>query len=133
MKSQKMYLGIVILVIIIGGIVYLGNKGVSEKESSPIQQSDKKNNLSIVYYYGTECPHCQEMMKFLEENKVAEKVNFNKKEIWHNKDNAKEMMEKVGECGLNKDEVGVPFLYAKGKCFMGTPDVEEFFKKEAGI
>lgn len=90
-------------------------------------------NNEIIYYYGAECPHCHDVLKFLDDNKISEKVNFTKKEVWGDKNNASEMMEKVKECGLDESRVGVPFLYAEGKCLIGTPDVEGFFREKAGI
>jgi len=87
----------------------------------------------ITYYYGEECPHYKKVAKFLEENNIAEKVEFSKKEVWSNPGNRKEMDRRIKECGLSKASSGVPFLYARGECLIGTPKVTEFFKKEAGI
>lgn len=87
----------------------------------------------IVLFYGKECPHCKDIDKFIEENQITEKVGFDSLEVWHNKANSEIMLKKAQACGLAKDQLGVPFLYAKGKCFIGGPDVEEFFRQEAGI
>jgi glutaredoxin len=93
--------------------------------------ADNKNET--IYFYGQECPHCLDVLKFLDDNKVGEKVTFTKKEVWHNKANAAEMQKRAAECGISPDGMGVPFVYGKGKCFVGTPDVEAFFKQAAGI
>lgn len=97
------------------------------------EQNDVSNETDIIYFYGEECPHCHEVLKFLDENKITEKVNYEKKEVWHNKENSKQMMEKVEQCGLSKSQIGVPFLYAEGECFVGTPDVLGFFSEKAGL
>lgn len=87
----------------------------------------------VVYFYGEECRHCKDVAAFLEENKIAEKVQFEKKEVWHNKVNAAEMGEKANICGLDKRKIGVPFLFAEGKCYISTPEVEGYFKAAAGL
>ena len=102
-----------------------------ENSSEENQKPANQDAGEIVLYYGEECPHCHEVIDYLKENKISEKVQYGLKEVWHNKDNQKTMMKKVEECNLNPQEVGVPFLYAKGKCYIGTPDVLDFFKKEA--
>lgn len=125
-------IGIVIAVAaVLGGAYFFRVSG--DEKSMPSGDSVPAVTSGIVYYYGEECPHCKDVMKFLEENKIAEKVNFEKKEVWHNTANAREMDSKVKICGLDKKSVGVPFLFADGKCFIGTPDVTGFFKKAAGI
>lgn len=87
----------------------------------------------INFFYGQECSHCQEVEKFLADNKIAEKVKFDSVEVWHNNANADVLTQKAQECGIAPDQVGVPFLFAFGKCYVGTPEVENFFKQAAGI
>jgi glutaredoxin len=87
----------------------------------------------IILFYGKECPHCQDVEKFIEENKIMEKVGFDSVEVWHNQANSEVMMEKAKECGLSQENLGVPFVWARGKCFMGGPESEKFFRQEAGM
>lgn len=124
-------IGIVIAVGIVLGGAYFWKTSQGDPAVSPEQEVSVASG--IVYYYGEECPHCKDVAEFLEKNGIAEKVNFEKKEVWHNTTNAREMDAKVRICGLDKKNVGVPFLFADGKCFIGTPDVTGFFKKAAGM
>ncbi len=101
-----------------------------EGESTTHKNESEQKDDQIVLYYGQECPHCHEIIEYLNSNKVSEKINYDTKEVWHNQQNQAEMMEKVKVCKLNPQEVGVPFLYAEGECYMGTPDVEAYFKKQ---
>jgi glutaredoxin len=89
----------------------------------------------IILFYGRECPHCQEVEKFIEENKIAEKVQFDRLEVFHNSKNQALMVEKAKECGINNSEVGVPFLFdlVEKKCLIGTPDIEKFLSQKAQI
>ncbi|MDP1884027.1 MAG: hypothetical protein Q8L10_01545 [Candidatus Moranbacteria bacterium] len=86
-----------------------------------------------ILFYGRECPHCYDVEKFIAENGIAEKVGFDSLEVWHNDANKEVFLEKIRECGIAEEKAGVPLLYARGKCLIGTPDIEGFFKQEAGI
>lgn len=141
MFSKRIYVATAIAAVLIIGAVVWGIKQ-PETANAPATnsgnvkgESTTQENVSdeIIYFYGETCPHCVELNKFLEENKIAEKVNFSKKEVWSNKDNAAEIEEKASECGIKKEGMGVPLVYAKGKCYVGTPQAEAFFKQEAGI
>jgi len=87
----------------------------------------------IIYYYSFTCGHCKDVNAFLEKNDIASKVNFVKKEISENRENSKELSEVAQKCGLNPSSIGVPFLFADGKCYIGGPNVEAFFAKAAGL
>lgn len=97
-------------------------------------QSATEINSDIVLFYGRECPHCQEVEKFLEENKIAEKVKFNQLEVFHNSANQAILTEKAKICGVDEASIGVPFLFdvLENKCLIGAPDIEDFFAKKAG-
>ena len=125
MEKKNIYL-IIILVAVIIGFIYWGLNQTEEQEIA--LPTDV-----ITYYYGEGCSHCKDVAEFLEKNNIAEKVEFSKKEVWSNSENKKEMNQRVEECGLSKAGTGVPFLYTRGECLIGTPKVTEFFKKEAGI
>jgi glutaredoxin len=87
----------------------------------------------IIFFYGRECPHCKEAEKFIEDNKIDQKIKFDSVEIWHNQDNAKLLEQKAQECGVADAQIGVPFVWNHGKCYIGTPDIEAFFRQEVGI
>lgn len=119
---------IVIMLALVAGIVYWG---LQDSGSTSVATPD--DGASIVYYYGAECPHCKDVEDFIEQNGIAEKVHFVKKEVWHNTKNAREMDARAKACGIQPEGMGVPFVFADGKCMIGTPDVIAFFKKAAGI
>ncbi|MFA6184337.1 MAG: hypothetical protein WC682_04535 [Parcubacteria group bacterium] len=122
------------------------NKNVPEKVESKTDASVKNNknsgvtesstvaNISgTIYYYGEECPHCENVIAYLDQNDIYNKVKFVKKEVWHNQENGKELTQAATKCGLDPKNIGVPFVYSEGKCYMGDPDVIDFFAKAAGI
>ena len=135
LPNKKLYSILVVVIFFIVGVVVWGIN--QEKANAPtVSQetaSQQNQTADIIYFYGETCSHCIELNKFLEDNKIAEKVNFSKKEVWSNKDNTAEMEKRAAECNIQKSDMGVPFVYARGKCYVGTPQAEAFFKQEAGI
>ncbi len=131
--SQTKKLTILILVLVVAGtgIWYWGTRSQDKKQAEQAAATPIKTG--IIFFYGKECPHCQDVEKFIAGNNIAAKVKYDFVEVWHNQANAKAMMAKAEECGLSQDQVGVPFVYSKGKCYVGTPDVENFFQQAAGI
>ena len=129
----KLIGGAVLIGLVFGGAYfwYMQNPGDEQKQDGA--PAEVTMDSDITYYYGEECPHCKDVAVFLEENKIAERVSFEKKEVWHNRSNAAEMDGKAGICGLDKKSVGVPFLFAEGKCYIGTPEVEGYFKAAAEL
>lgn len=122
-------IGIVAVIGLILGGAYFWNMQDRGDDSQQALSSDQ----GVIYFYGEECPHCKDVATFLEENKIAEKVRFEKKEVWHNRANAAEMDGKAKICGMDEQRIGVPFLFAEGKCYVGTPEVEGYFKAAAGL
>ncbi len=127
--SSKALIGIVVLIAAVAGLVFWGWQS-SQSAQAPVSEETHP----IVYYYGAECPHCHVVAKFLDENKIAEKVDFKKKEVWHDAANSRELERRAKDlCGLDRKQLAVPFLIAEGECLIGETDVIGFFKKKAGI
>ena len=118
--NKKILILIFIGVIVLGGIIFVFYKN----KNIPAQKSN------IVLFYGDGCPHCANVDEFIKENKVDEKVSFDKKEVYNNKDNAAELSEKAGKCGLAQGEVGVPFLWTGSECLVGDTDIINFFQQK---
>ena len=132
---QKVILGIVVIGLVFGGAYYWNRHQVKPAAvtASPEQQTVAVPTSGVTLYYGAECPHCKDVEQYLTDNKVADKVKYDMKEVWHDKTNSAEMEAVAKVCGLDVCKIGVPFLFAEGKCSVGTPDVEGYFKKAAGL
>jgi len=122
-KAKKVILGAVAT-----GVVLAGLFAHSVMKPSPTTAP----TAGTIFFYGRECPHCQDVEKFLADNNISAQARYDSVEVWHNQDNANLMLEKAKECGLSQDKVGVPFVWSQGKCYIGTPDVEAFFKQRSG-
>jgi glutaredoxin len=110
---------IVSLVMVILGYIVIDSLS---KKKTPVNLPPKN---SLVLYYGLTCPHCKEVEEWMKKNKVEEKIKVEKKEVWYNKENAAELQEVARVCSLDSSSIGVPFLWADGKCYIGTPDVKK--------
>ncbi len=124
-KTIAIFLGTLALV---SGLIYWGLQDGKQSEIVDDQSA-------IVYYYGEGCPHCKVVNDFLVANpQVAEKVSFQKKEVWSDKGNAKEMERRAKVCNIKPEGMGVPFVYGgDGKCYIGEPEVIGFFKTKSGM
>lgn len=71
----------------------------------------KTSGETIYLFYGSECPHCEALMKYLDkllsENKYKN-VKLEKYEVWHNQKNAEKLadIDKI----FKKNSSGVPYL-----------------------
>jgi len=130
-------IGIVIAVaVVLGGLYYWkGEQRPPMFASLPdgVVGNAGAKDIGAILFYGAECPHCKDVDAFIDDNKLLDKIRFEKWEVWHNKKNAALMNDRAKLCGLDVKKIGVPFLFAEGKCFVGTPEVTGFFRKAAGM
>ncbi len=134
---QKVILGIVAMGLVFVGAYYWNSRNAvvvpKTATGAVIGGPNSEVPVGTTLYYGAECPHCKDVEQYLTDNKVADKVKYDMKEVWHDKANAAIMEDRAKLCGLDVNKIGVPFLFAEGKCYVGTPDVEAYFKKAAGL
>ena len=120
-KKIKIFLGIVV-----AATIFLGVSVYSILKESPTV----KTSAEVILFYGRECPHCQDLEKFLDENKISDKIKYDTVEVWHNQDNDKVLMEKAKICGIKDEDLGVPFLWVEGKCLLGNEDIIKYFEEK---
>lgn len=135
--TRKIFLGIVALIVLFLGLwywSYFSQKSVEDAKQVSSDEEVINNDADIILFYGKGCPHCNNVEEFINENNIQEKVNFEYLEVWYNRDNSRLLFQKAGEeCGYDTETLGVPFLYARGQCYSGEPDIEKFLSEEAGI
>jgi glutaredoxin len=139
MDFKKIFTSFFVTIIIIFlGIIILGN----DKNNSPQSGSNQatgsaatQNNAPNVpiYFYSDVCPHCAETEKWMEENNIEQKIKLIKKEVHDNQQNAQELTKAAISCNIKTDAIGVPFLYAEKKCYLGSPNIEAYLAQKAGI
>jgi hypothetical protein len=128
MRKKQYYLILSIAIIIIGALIFWA-ASKPKKAEAPVVPADE-----TIYYYGENCPHCQDVDQYIVDNDIDQKVKFTKKEVQYNSANARELLSRDKECAISGSDAGAfPLVYDKGKCFLGSPEVINFFKNKAGI
>ncbi len=120
----------ILTIVTLLGIISLESKR-AKKENQNIEEI--VNSENPIYYYGIDCPYCRELEKFLEENKIEEKITIVKKEVYQNKQNTEEIASVAKFCGLSTNEIGLPFVYAEKKCMLGLVDIINYIKEKTGL
>ncbi len=98
-----------------------------------IKETEMKKNQStdqIILFYGNNCPHCAIVEKYIKENNIDDKIPLIQKEVYYNRNNAKELKVKAKICGLPTNSIGVPFLWDGKKCLIGDQNIINFFKEK---
>ena len=128
MKKQTLITSLLIITIV--GLLSVVVFGSTNKNT--ITKEDTQGAVPI-FFYGNTCPHCAEVETWMKENNIEDKISIVKKEVYDNQQNAAEMTDAAKSCGLPTDTIGVPFLYAEGKCLIGSPDVIRYLSEKAGL
>ncbi|MFH1175319.1 MAG: glutaredoxin domain-containing protein [bacterium] len=99
---------------------------ISEKNNSVSKASQEEIRIpdDVVLYFGSTCPHCKVVEKFIEENNI----NIQTKEIFQNKNNANELRQVAKICKIPDNEIGVPLLWTGTRCLSGDSDIINFLK-----
>lgn len=109
----------IIIVAVIISIILIGLKSISY----PLPANP-------TYYWGNGCPHCKNIEEFLNSWDKKDKVAIEKKEVWENATNARELEARYESCKItNPNEMGVPLLFTPdGKCYSGDTEIISYLK-----
>lgn len=86
---------------------------------------------AFIYFHGLTCPNCQELNEWIKQNKIDQKVKYQKLEVYYNKDNAALLEQAAAVCNLPANQIGVPFVYVRGKCYIGLPQAKKILQEKA--
>ncbi|MCK5085056.1 MAG: hypothetical protein KAQ64_05390 [Candidatus Pacebacteria bacterium] len=127
-ESKKLlFTAIPFIAILFFANIFFFKEGNIERPASPQNEQSQ-----IILFYGDGCPHCVVVEEYIEKNNINEKISFERKEIYHNKNNASELAEKAKACEPPINSIGVPFLWDNGKCSIGDRNIIEFLKQKTG-
>lgn len=138
MEHKKLYTGFLLAAIaILLAVVIVGsqkkpdiNKSLDPVWPGAVAQKTK----AAVLFYGNSCPHCQDVEKWMQQNKVEEKTTIVKKEVNSNRQNAQALVQAAKSCGLNAANIKVPLLYTpEGVCLVGSSEVMAYLGVQAGL
>lgn len=85
-------------------------------------------NKDMILFYGDGCPACKALDQLIKEKGIDEKLSYDSKEVYYNKENSNQLVAKARECGLNTDSIGIPFLWADGNCHIGVEPIMNYFE-----
>lgn len=123
-------LGLLSLVLV-GKIVIDSRSDIESLPQVQVDQDLTQGQAKITYFYGDTCPHCQEVLAWMEANGINDKVEVSKKEVYNNPINSSLLTQAAQKCGLVTDSVGVPFLVTRsGACLVGSDQVLEYLNLE---
>lgn len=125
-KSKKIILSIIVLIILslIGFTSYkylkdqeelnkiaIINKNISLEEVRKNNQLQNNRKINIYLFYGEGCPHCEELMNYLEsiQKEYGKYYTLYAFEVWYNKENGELMDKFAKELGGEVGSRSVPF------------------------
>ena len=122
----------IVQIVILGGIIFIIATFyfLNEKKNRELLESVKDK---MIFFYGETCPHCANVEKFFKENNIENKIQFEEKEVYNDKNNAKLLiLVAKRKCNLKENEIGVPFLWdgENSKCTVGDQPIINYFKEK---
>lgn len=102
----------------------------SQVVSSTTEKTPAVTESGIIIYYGITCPYCKDVDEWIEKNNAEDSLEITHKEVYQNKDNSNELMQVATSCGLNLNNVGVPFMFANGQCYSGKLEIIDYLQQQ---
>lgn len=82
----------------------------------------------VVFYYGDTCPHCHRVDDFVKANNLDARLTIERKEVYNNAVNQKELLGVAFRCGIkDREAVNLPFLWDGAKCRAGEKELMAYF------
>jgi len=112
---------ILLAVVIIGGILVAGAYLLNFFPSGPGPVAES-GNVTVYYFYGTECPHCHNVTPYIESlrDKYPD-VSFRILEIWH--DDTNSAFHKLLNHKLGQEATGVPQVIVGNVSLLGDDKI----------
>lgn len=106
------------------------NKEMGTPEMEEKENQETKEKINIYLFWGDGCPHCEELMAFLDSlnDEYKSLYTLHTYEVWKNAENKKLM--NAFSSAVNQNITGVPFLIIGSEVFVGyTTAKDESIKK----
>lgn len=116
------------LIIAVAAVLVIGLFVVLFKLKTPTISND-----TMVFFYSDTCPHCANVEGFFAANAVEQKTSFEKLNVHNSTENAKLFSERATQCGIAKEDLGVPLLWTGTECIGGDQPIIDYFKTKLGI
>jgi hypothetical protein len=128
MRKNLLFWGVIGILILLEALLFLFYGGGFAWLRHITQR--QKNIPGIILFEGNNCSHCQTVENFIKNNAIDKKVAFTRLEVFNNTANANILADKSQICGLNPQQIGVPFLWDGSHCILGDMAVIKFFQQK---
>lgn len=116
----------IVFLILVGGAIGGWIFVMKKKEDELLKNLEGK----MVYFYSKTCFHCVNVENFFKNSKIEEKVQFEKKEVSQDPQNAKLLILLAKKrCKFKEKEIGVPLFWTGTKCVMGDQPIIDYFRE----
>ena len=101
-------------------------------------QTEDENLKPVGHAANCDCPHCQNVEKYVADNNIDQKITFEKLEVGSNPSNANLLFAKMGICGVDTSQGAVVPVFWDGKtpnipnsqrCIVGDQPIIDYFSK----
>jgi thiol-disulfide isomerase/thioredoxin len=118
-KTRNIALALAAAVIIIALVMAAPGLSALFSPAAP-----KESTVVVYFFYGEECPHCHEVMPFIESLRTKyPDVEFRMLEVWHNEANRATFASVAGEAGST--QTGVPQVVVNKTVLVGSRDIPD--------
>jgi cytochrome c biogenesis protein CcdA/thiol-disulfide isomerase/thioredoxin len=127
-RDKKPGIGAVLLVLLIlGGALLLGVYLLNIIPSAPVPET-QSGNITVYFFYGTECPHCHNVTPYVESlrDKYPD-VSFRFLEIWHDETN--NSFHRLLNHKLGLEAAGVPQVIIGNVSLLGEDKIHTGLEK----
>lgn len=119
---KKIVIALLIVVFLFGFY-----KLTSKKPTVPPTNVADSNSADMIVYWGIGCPHCENVKKYVTENKIDSKLKLSWKEVYQDKNNQADMAKTAQKCPEidTSKGMGVPFGFdtKNQKCYVGDEPI----------
>ena len=103
---------------------------------APSTGTTTDDQADMILYWGVDCPHCENVKKYITDNNLDSKLKINQKEVYYNKQNQNEMLSRAQKCNLDTSNgMGVPFAFftSDSTCVLGDQPIIDRLDKLSAI
>ncbi|MGB9176417.1 MAG: thioredoxin family protein [Methanoregula sp.] len=112
---------LLLAVVVLGCAAIVGMYLWNSSQSSPVQGTGS-NTVTVYYFYGKECPHCENVRPFIESMRQKyPDVNFQILEIWHDQTN--NALATLMNHNLNQSQTMVPEVIVGDVVLFGDKEI----------
>lgn len=123
---------IIIVLAIIAALI--GLYKITSKSPNTSNNNIDSSSADMVIYWGEGCPHCENIKKYVADNKIDSKLKLSWKEVYKNQDNQAEMVQTAKKCPEidTTKGMGVPFGFSTKdqKCFVGDQPITDWISAQ---